>query len=155
MSKHIRIFPHSREEFPSLDDLITWLMTALRGKGGKYLLRSANSVADLPEGSIVLFRYAHLIVGEGVVKEPVQRGSHTEQTLTGTDVEYGASVIFSPSSIRIYAPPIPVDRLQEHVGTAVNIGVPRSYYKIENWSVYPKLLADVVTRGSLMSSSLV
>jgi hypothetical protein len=53
---HIRIFPHSKEEFPSLDMLTTWLLTALKARGGRYLIRSANAVADLPTGSLVLFR---------------------------------------------------------------------------------------------------
>jgi uncharacterized protein (DUF488 family) len=37
IAPHIRLFPHSKEEFPSLDLLTTWLLTALKARGGRYL----------------------------------------------------------------------------------------------------------------------
>src|ERR1700681_1483322 len=97
---HIRIFPHSKEEFPSLDMLTTWLLTALKARGGRYLIRSAKSVADLPPGSIVLFRYGHVIVGEAVVSRYV-RESHDDRMLLGQETQYEAHVAFCPSSIRL------------------------------------------------------
>ena len=66
----VRIFPHSKEEFPSEDSLRDWLLGELRDKdknGGVYHLRTSSRVKDLPPGSIVLFRYGKGIVGEGVV----------------------------------------------------------------------------------------
>ena len=48
---------------------MTWLLTGLRGRGGVYHLTSADAVANLPPGSIVLFRYGHEIIGEAVVRK--------------------------------------------------------------------------------------
>src|SRR5205807_1304193 len=100
--QHIRIFPHSQKEFPSLDSLMIWLLNALRGKGGVYNLRSADSIKDLPSGSVVLFRYGHNIVGEAVVwkEKEVYSEKLKERTLSGEDEEYEAQVTFAPSSIR-------------------------------------------------------
>src|SRR5262245_6162740 len=111
----VRIFPHSQKEFPSEDSLITWLLTGLRGRGGVYHLRHADAVKDLPAGSVVLFRYGHRIVGEAVVckgKETLAE-KVKDRTLTGEEEEYGARVTFAPSSIRLYAPPLPVATLQQ------------------------------------------
>lgn len=138
---HIRIFPHSKEEFPSLDMLTTWLLTALKARGGRYLIRSSKSVADLPLGSIVLFRYGHVIVGEAVVYSYV-RESRNDRTLLGQETEYEAYVEFSPSSIRVLLPPLPVEELQSIIGDSLNVmASAQPYYKLEDWSVYPKLLA--------------
>src|SRR5229473_725151 len=110
---HIRIFPHDRkEEFRSIDQLTMWLLTSLRARGGGYCLRSKDSVADLSPGSVALFRYGHLIVGEGVVQKEVVRETVKDWTLSGEMAEYGALVTFMPSSIRLYAPPLPIDFLQ-------------------------------------------
>jgi hypothetical protein len=143
---HIRIFPHSQEEFPSLDALQTWLMTALKARSGRYLLRSRKAVAELPMGSIVLFRYADDVVGEGVVREYV-RESHTGRTLTGEEQQYEAQVTFAPDSIRLFAPPVTVEELQRIVGEALPIMIPNGYYIIRDWGVYPKLLAGHVGRA--------
>ena len=146
---HLRIFPYSRDEFPSIDSLTTWLMTGLKARGGTYYLRSANSVRDLDPGSIVLFRYHDKIIGEGVVTNYI-KGSAPDRTIPGEDFEYEARVVFAPSSIRLYAPAVPVDALQRCIGEEPNI-VPSAqpYFKLTDWSVYPKLLA-VVTRGGLL-----
>jgi hypothetical protein len=138
---HIRIFPHSKEEFASLDLLTTWLLTALKARGGRYQLRSATAVAELPTGSIVLFRYGHVIVGEAVVLRHV-RNSTKDRTLLGQETQYEAHVEFSPSSIRLFAPPFPVAELQAIVGDNPNITTSAMpYYRLDDWGVYPRLLA--------------
>jgi hypothetical protein len=138
---HIRIFPHSKEEFPSLDLLTTWLLTALKARGGRYLIRSADRIADLPTGSIVLFRYEHVLVGEAVVCRYV-RDSRNDRTLLGLETQYQAHIEFSPSSIRLFVPPVPVEELQMILGSSANITASaQPYNKIEDWGVYPKLLA--------------
>ena len=104
---HLRIFPHSKDEFPSLDVLTTWLLTALKARGGRYMIRSAERLAELPTGSIVLFRYGHVIVGEAVVCNYV-RDSANERTLLGQETQYEAHVEFSASSVRVFVPPFPV-----------------------------------------------
>jgi hypothetical protein len=143
----IRIFPHSKDEFPSLDMLTTWLLTALKARGGRYMIRSAERVADLPTGSLVLFRYGHVLVGEAVVVRYV-RGSVNHRTLLGQETQYEAHVEFSPSSIRVFVPPLPVEELQAIIGDSPNIvASAMPYYKLEDWGLYPKLLAAHISNA--------
>jgi hypothetical protein len=138
---HIRIFPHSKEEFPSLDMLTTWLLTALKARGGRYLIRSASSIADLPSGSIVLFRYGQVIVGEAVVCQYVKDATRN-RTVLGQETRYEGYVELSESSIRVFVPPLPVDELQGLLGERMNITTSaQPYYKLEDWTIYPRLLA--------------
>lgn len=145
---HIRVFPHSREEFPSLDSLTTWLMTGLKARGGTYHMRSSKSVKELEAGSIVLFRHGDKIVGEGVVSDYIKEPS-PDRTIVGEEVIYEARTMFAPSSIRVYAPPIPIEALQEIVGPEPNmIPSAQPYFIINDWSVYPKLLAYAIRNGT-------
>jgi hypothetical protein len=126
-------------------------MTALRALHGRYLLRSRNAVADLQPGSVVLFRYGDVLVGEAVVqqydRELSQAERITERTLTGQVQDYEARVLFAPGSIRLYSPPIGVDELQRIIGATPDLSVPRGYYAIRDWGAYPRLLATHITRG--------
>jgi hypothetical protein len=124
MAPHIRIFPHARKEFSSCDTLTTWLLTGLKARGGKYLLVSRDAVAELPPGSLVLFRYRQVVVGEAVVIE-YSRDSSVNRNLAGDDQEYGACVWFSLSSIRVYAPPVGIKKLQEFIGESQKSFEPR------------------------------
>jgi hypothetical protein len=144
---HIRIFPHSKEEFPSLDLLTTWLLTALKARGGRYMIRSGHRIAELPAGSLVLFRWGHVIVGEAVVFRYVH-DSKSDRMLLGQETQYEAHVEFSPSSIRVFVPPVPIEELQAILGDSTNVTTSaQPYNKIEDWSVYPKLLAVHVGRA--------
>jgi len=147
---HIRIFPHSKEEFPSVDSLTTWLLNGLKARGGTYHMRSSKAVKDLEAGSIVLFRYHDKIVGEGVVSNYI-KGAASDKTIAGEDVEYEARTVFSPSSIRVYSPPVDIEALQSLIGDQPNI-VPSAqpYFIINDWSVYPRLLALVIQQGTFM-----
>jgi hypothetical protein len=150
-SVQVRIFPHSQQEFPSEDSLLTWLLTGLRGRGGVYHLRNADAVIDVPPGSVVLFRYGHRIVGEAVVSKgkEVFPEKVKDRTLTGEEAEYGAKVTFVPSSIRLYAPPLPVQRLQPHLDKdVVNFA---AAYTILDWSIYGIVLQEVVTNGTFIT----
>lgn len=153
VSPQVRIFPHSREEFPSEDSLTMWLLNGLRGRGGLYHLRSADAVADLPRGSVVLFRYGQRIVGEGVIwKEKIKKKERI-RSLSGQEVEYGAQITFAPSSIRIYSPPLPVRRLQRHVNKLPkkkDISNARPYYEL-GWNIYASVLKEVVSGGVFLS----
>jgi hypothetical protein len=138
---HIRIFPHSREEFPLQRDLAAWLMTGLRANGGKYLITNrtqtgTNRPDELPAGSVALFRYGDNLLGEAVVR------SYTKKPDTDPDdkASYVAKVIFAPSSIRIYSPPVPVGVLATIVGDDDRFNLPFSYHQIDDWTVYPALL---------------
>jgi hypothetical protein len=150
-SLQVRIFPHSQKEFPSEDSLLTWLLTSLRGRGGVYHLRNADSIKDVPQGSVVLFRYGNRIVGEAVVF----KGKETfpekikDRTLTGEEAEYAAQITFVPSSIRLYAPPLPVERLQPHLDKDV-VKYAGAYTDIE-WDVYGIVLQEVVSRGTFIA----
>jgi hypothetical protein len=145
---HIHIFPHSQKEFPSRDTLTTWLLTGLKARGGKYFL-SRDAVAELPPGSLVLFRYGQLVVGEAVVIEHSRELSGDRNG--DDDQEYEACVRFSPSSIRIYSPPVRIEDLQSFVGESPNLSPSaQPYFKIENWNVYPRLLAHVGKSGTFI-----
>jgi hypothetical protein len=153
----VRIFPHdTKEEFRSEDLLRMWLLNGLRGRGGVYHLRSKNAVADLPPGSVVLFRYGKVIVGEAVVQKDKEIPNDTlrDKTLFGESADYEAQVTFAPSSIRLYAPPLHVNRLQEHIkshGLDTNIlqfagGTPKL-----TWEIYACVLQGIAERGSFIS----
>lgn len=147
----VRIFPHSQKEFPSEDSLLTWLLTSLRGRGGVYHLRDANAVKDLPPGSVVLFRYGHKIVGEAVVWKGKEIFSEKlkDRTLTGEEAEYGAQVTFVASSIRLYAPALPVERLQPHLDKDV-VKYAGAYTDLD-WSIYGIVLQEVVSKGTFIT----
>jgi hypothetical protein len=148
---HIRIFPHNQNHFPSIDTLTTWLLTSLKARGGKYLLKSKDAVANLPPGSLVLFRYDKVVVGEAVVIEHSRDDPSVKRTLAGNNMEYEGSVLFCPSSIRIYAPPVGIELLQGFIGESPNL-IPSAlpYFKIEDWNVYPMLLAHVAKSGTFI-----
>jgi hypothetical protein len=145
----VRIFPHSRtKEFPSEDLLMTWLLNGLRGRGGVYHLRSVDAVANLSPGSIVLFRYSQIIVGEAVVwKEKETTPATKERTLMGDEVEYPAHITLAPSSIRLYSPPLPVEDIQQHVKKDIGSAQP---YHILDWQSYAWILKEVVSRGGFV-----
>jgi hypothetical protein len=151
--QQVRIFPHSRKEFPSEEALTTWLLNGLRSRGGVYHLRDADRVADLPPGSIILFRYNDHIVGEAVVwKEKVKLDpKEKDRMISGEEAEYGAQVTFAPSSIRLYAPPL---RLKEDLQPLVEnkdlVTFAGAYVQLD-WSIYARVLEAVVSRGTFMS----
>lgn len=147
---HIRIFPHSKEEFVSRDTFTTWLWTALKAAGGQYSLRRKDAVADLPPGSLVLFRYGSVVVGEAVVVRYSSSPSRG-QALSGKPQKYEACVWFSPSSIRIYAPPVEINVLQAFIVEEKDLTYPRSYAIIKDWTpAYPKLLGHVAQFGAFV-----
>jgi hypothetical protein len=147
---HVRIFPHSKDEFRTEDSLLTWLLTALRGRGGVYLLRDESQVKDLSAGSIVLFRYGQNLVGEAVVwkEKQIFPQKVKDRTLTGELAEYEGQLTFCPSSIRLYAPAISVEKIQAHLEKDI-VKYP-SYTKLD-WSVYAKVLQEVVSMGTFVS----
>ncbi len=64
-------------------------------------------------GSVVLFRYWDSIVGEAIVSKESVWEQERERTWSGEEVEYVGHVTFSPSSIRLYSPPLPALCLQQ------------------------------------------
>jgi hypothetical protein len=150
-SLQVRIFPHSQKEFPSEDSLLTWLLTGLRGRGGVYHLRNGDAIKDLPPGSVVLFRYGNRIVGEAVAckgKETFQQ-KVKDRTLTGEEAEYEAQVTFVPSSIRLNAPPLPVERIQPHLNKDV-VKYAGAYTDLD-WDIYGIVLQEVVSKGTFIA----
>ncbi len=148
VTPHIRIFPHSQEEFPFEDDLTAWLLTALRGGGGVYHLRRADRVKNLPPGSLVLFRYGQKLVGEAVVRKGKEVFSEKLKirALSGKEVKYEAQVTFAPSSIRLYAPPIAVQQIQPYIKEKDLMKYAGVYVKLD-WAIYARILAEVISRG--------
>lgn len=152
---HIRIFPHdTKEEFRSIDQLTSWLLTGLRARGGMYHLKSAGAVADLPRGSLVLFRYGNVIVGEAIVWKEKELENMKDRTVSGEMAEYEAKVTFAPSSIRLYSPPLPCDFVQTAMKALGDdkdfVKFAGAYTKLENWSIYGSILAEVVSRGTFI-----
>jgi hypothetical protein len=147
----VRIFPHSQTEFPTEDSLLTWLLTSLRGRGGVYFLRHADRLKELPPGSVVLFRYGHKIVGEAVVSKGKEAFPEKvkDRTLTGEEAEYGGQVTFAPSSIRLYAPALPVECLQPHLDKDV-VKFAGAYTDLD-WSIYAIVLQEVVSKGTFIT----
>lgn len=138
----VRIFPHNTtEEFPERDDLMTWLLNGLRGRGGEYHLTSADAVADLPPGSVVLFRHGNEIVGEAVVRIG-------KELCPGK--AYAAQVTFATSSIRLYSPPLPVKQIQQHIPER-NISSSAQPYYILPWEAYGRILKEIVSAGAFIS----
>jgi hypothetical protein len=131
---HIRIFPAERS-FPSREAFAAWL-AQLRASGGEYHLM--NAIAELPIGSVVLFRYADEIVGEGVVREYVRRPGAAPSP-TGEAERHEASVSFAPGSIRFFRPPLPADVIQEVIGRDNDLHSEGGYCIIDR-SLYLKLL---------------
>ena len=150
MAGNIRIFPHAREEFPSLDTFVTWLHTSLKARNGLYNLRAKNA-ADVPPGSIVLFRYGQEIVGEAVViDKKIFDSPILERTFTGAEAKYEARVAFVPSSIRLFVPAIPIDNIQSLInGTPEEkpLAGANLYYRFDDWSLYSNLLAVHIKNG--------
>ena len=136
----IRIFPHSRDEFETTDDLKTWLLTALKARGGRYYLREGSKYGSNPPGSIILFRYGDEIVGEAVVEE-----DFTPEHKAESGFRYEGYIKFEPSSIRTYVGALSIETLERIVGRELKPA--RPYYKIDSWIVYPSILAEVVKEG--------
>ena len=135
----VRIFPHSRDEFETADEIRIWLYNGLRLRDGGYYLRAIKGVGSIPRGSIVLFRFDKDIVGEAIVKENVK-----EVDVIESGVRYEGMIKFEASSIRIYRRPIKIKFLENITGR--DFSVARTYFKIE-WDVYPQILAEVVKYG--------
>ena len=136
----IRIFPHSREEFETDDELMSWLHNGLRLRDGEYYLRSTQGVGSISPGSIVLFRFDKDIMGEAIVKEDVK-----EVDITENEVRYEGMIKFEASSIRIYRRPVEIKFLESLTGR--DFSVARTYFKIDNWDIYPQILAEVAKYG--------
>ena len=135
----VRIFPHSRDEFETDDELRSWLHNGLRLRDGEYYLRATKGIGSIPRGSIVLFRFDKDIVGEAIVKEDVQKVD-----IIRRGVKYEGMIKFEASSIRIYRRPIKIKFLENITGR--DFSVARTYFKIE-WDVYRQILAEVVKYG--------
>ena len=136
----IRIFPHSREEFNTDDELRMWLYNGLRLRDGEYYLRSTKGVGSIPPGSIVLFRFDKYIVGEAIVKDDVK-----EINIIKNDVKYGGMIKFEASSIRIYRRPLEIKFLEKLTGR--DFSVARTYFRINEWDIYPQILAEIAKYG--------
>jgi hypothetical protein len=63
--------------------------------------------------------------------------------------EYFPTAKRIPSSIRLYAPPLPVERLQPHLGKDV-VKFAGAYTDLE-WGIYGIVLQEVVSRGTFIT----
>lgn len=89
---------------------------------------------------MVLFRHGNQIVGEAVVEE-----DFVSQPVEVDGVTYEGSIKFAVSSIRLYVGGLPIEVLADLAGR--DFSVARTYYKIEDWAVYPRILSEAVKEG--------
>jgi len=76
-------------------------------------------------------------------------------TESGEEVEYEAHVTFAPSSIRLYAPPVPVVQIQHHMNEHhidKNIVKSARVYAKLDWNIYACILKEVVSRGTFITA---
>ena len=140
----IRIFPHSREEFRSADELASWLQSGLRYRDGKYHLRRVGAgIGSIPPGSVVLFRFDKEIIGEAIVKQDV-----VEEEIVDSGYTYKGYIQFEQSSVRVYRGFLPIEFLEKATGK--DLSVARTYYKIDDWGVYAKVIKEQVKRGGFL-----
>lgn len=122
----IRIFPHSKDEFETEDALTEWLSDVLpEERNGRYRLRSTNGVGQIPPGSVILFRFRNHIVGHAAVAQGV---TALNEIIDG--IRYEAMIRFEPTSIRVYADPLPIELLQQITGRSLAFA--RAYYKFKD-----------------------
>lgn len=140
----IRIFPHSRKEFRSADELASWLQSGLRDRDGKYHLRNVGAgIGSTPPGSVVLFRFDKEIIGEAIVKQDV-----IEEEIVDSGYTYKGYIQFEQSSVRVYRGFLPIEFLEKASGR--DLSVARPYYKIDDWGVYAKVIKEQVKRGGFL-----
>jgi hypothetical protein len=72
-----------------------------------------------------------------------------DRTLTGEEAEYGAQVTFVPSSIRLFAPALPVEQVQPHLDKDI-VKYAGAYTDLD-WSIYGVVLQKVVSKGTFIT----
>jgi hypothetical protein len=114
------IFPHSDDEFKTVDNLRSFLQNELPSRpGGRYLLRKMGwkdkdfKVRVIP-GSLVLFRKKGLIVGQAISHTMIKELEPPEQyeTETGDTVTYYHDILFVPESIELYQKALPIQEIE-------------------------------------------
>jgi hypothetical protein len=100
----VNILPHSPKEFETAQVLANRLVTELKAWGGVYRVVTMRRYC-IPPGSVCLFMKDKEIVGEGEVKESLQKYEGKEISPT-TEKPYEGTIIFEPSSLRRYARPL-------------------------------------------------
>jgi len=118
------VFPHSADEFPSADALRNFLSNKLpKMQKGRYLLRrlgwkDKGFKARVIRESLVLFRKGAVIVGDAIVKKPIQKLEPPvhDKTELGPPMIYHHDIVFYPESIRVYAKALPIKTLESWSG---------------------------------------
>ena len=138
----VKILPHSPKEFKTADELANWLGTGLKAQGGVYLVPTMSRRRGIPPGSLCLFMKDKKIVGEGIVKESVQKYEGKEIS-PATGKPFEGMIIFEPSSLRRYVSPLELDLVQQLSGRKLT---PRFLHSL-GWDDYGKLLVEVAKSG--------
>ena len=138
----VKILPHSPKEFKTAEELANWLGTGLKAQGGVYHVVTMSSRYRIPSGSVCLFMKDKKIVGEGIVKESVQKYGGKEISPT-SGKPYEGMITFEPSSLRRYVHPLELDFVQRLSGKKLTA---RFLHTLE-WDDYGRLLAEVVKSG--------
>lgn len=138
----VKILPHSPKEFKTAEELTNWLGVGLKAQGGVYLVPTMSRRRGIPPGSVCLFMKDKKIVGEGVVKESVQKYEGKEIS-PATGKPFEGMISFEPSSLRRYVRPLELELVQQLSGRKLT---PRFLHSL-TWDDYGNLLAEVVKAG--------
>lgn len=88
-------------------------------------------------------------------KEVLDKKVKGKTLLGNQEGEYDATVVVAPSSIRLYAPPLSVERIQKYMdehGEGKNIvKFPGAYVQLK-WDIYSFVLQEVVSNGTFVSN---
>ena len=128
---HIRIFPNSTEkEFETEMEVRLYLLGIVKYRqNGEYHIRIQDSIAALPPGSYVLFRFGNEIIGEAMVKVGIEEFNKRIGSCKEDRFVYPVKVTFDTSTILMYCENISIEGLGEM--TNRNLSVPRTYFKID------------------------
>ncbi|HEV3146842.1 MAG TPA: hypothetical protein VGZ47_23345 [Gemmataceae bacterium] len=75
-------------------------------------------------------------------------GGLKDKTVSGESAEYTGQITFCPSSIRLYAPPVALDKIKPYTDKDLSYA---EAYTILDWDIYSRILEEVVRIGTFIS----
>ena len=140
----VTVLPHSSKEegLETPEGLAEWIGTGLK-HDGKYLIATISTKHKaLCPGSICLFMKNKKIVGEGILKDFVQKYTSSEVSPV-TLKPYDGILVFEPTSLRRYTRFLELAEIYEATGKNISF---RSGGNLA-WEQYGKCLSLVVKDG--------
>lgn len=138
----VKVLPHSPEEFKTPERLAEWIGTELK-RDGRYLIATIGTRHKaLYPGSICLFMKNKKIVGEGILKDFVQKYTGS-QVSPNTGKPYEGILVFEPTSLRRYARFLELAEIYKATGKNINFMSGGDL----TWEQYGECLSLVVKDG--------